>query len=247
MTHSTATEETSDNMLMALCDGELPEAEAAHLHQRIANDPALAARFALFARTRSAVQAAVAPGPVPDRLVRAILSAPVRATDGSGRVIALPVHNRSRGGLAPLHGLAALAATIALALGLGGFLIGRGMAPPPLVIDPATQAATALAMAATGDTVALADGGSARVLASYDTDIGLCRLIALDIAGGSAERAVICREPTGWGVALSVSAGAAESYLPASDTAVGLIDSFLDEIGATAPLDPTAEATALRR
>ena len=40
-----------DETLMALADGEIDGAEAARLHARIAADPALAERYALFTQT----------------------------------------------------------------------------------------------------------------------------------------------------------------------------------------------------
>ena len=75
MTGGTMTDmqgEKDDAMLMALADGELPAAEARHLLTRVAADPELADRFALFVETRDLVREAMDPGPVPAHLVAAI-------------------------------------------------------------------------------------------------------------------------------------------------------------------------------
>ena len=226
--------EESDEMLMALADGELPEADSARLLARIAADPALAARYALFANTRTLVQQAYPRETVPDALRDAILAAPTPS-----RVVPFPAPRASLGWLA-------LAASLVLAVGLGGFFVGQGTAPLA-ASDPAQAAASLLASTPTGGSVAQSDGGTARVLASYETDLGLCRLISLDLASGGAERAIVCREAEGWTVALSVIAGSAESYLPASETATALIDTFLDGFSASDPLGGAAETDALSR
>ena len=225
--------EESDEMLMALADGELPEPQSTQLLARIAANPDLAARYALFTDTRAFVQEAYAPGPVPDALVQAILDAP------TSNVVALPARR-------PVWAGMALAASLVLAVGLGGFFAGQGFGPgPQAAADPARDAARLLATTLTGGSAAQPDGGSARVLASYQTDLGLCRLIALEFASGGAERAMVCQEGTDWAVALSVIAGTEEAYLPASETATALIDTFLDGFKASAPLEAEAEAAAL--
>ena len=63
--------------LMALADGELSEADARLLRNRIASDPILAARFAVFVETRALVQQTTrAPAEhVPGRLIAAVVSA----------------------------------------------------------------------------------------------------------------------------------------------------------------------------
>lgn len=232
MTGGTMTDmqgEEDDAMLMALADGELPAAEARHLLARVAADPDLADRFALFVETRETVRQAMDPGPVPARLVAAIEKA------GAPQVVRLPL--RPRRLAAPM----ALAAALVLAVGLGAVMTGRGPVPGG---DPALAAAAALAGLPTGAEAALPDGGTARALASFDTDAGFCRLIG--VAGPQlAERAVVCRGAGGWTVALAVAEGGAGGFLPASDDAVALIDGYLDSIGAGPALEPAAEAVRL--
>lgn len=139
----------------------------------------------------------------------------------------------------------ALAASLVVAVGVGSFLTGRNFEPTPVGFDTAAQA---LAETATGGSVRLADGSTARALGTFDTDLGLCRLIAVDGSNDHADRAVVCQADAGvWRTALSVTEGGAGMFLPASDTAVGLIDDFLDGIGAGAAMTPDDEARALAR
>lgn len=251
MTHP---EEVNDTMLMALADGELNPPEADRLRALIAADPALAERYALFAETRALMADAFPPESVPDRLVRAVLDTPAGdAADAAagpgaeprGQLIAFrrrPAPGDDGAADGPRRWLgAALAASLALAM-IGGFWAGRGSAPVAMVAATPEDAAAALSATPTGGEIALPGGGNARALASYQTDLGLCRLIGMDHS-----RVVVCQDPAtgGWGTAISVGAAQGETYLPASDLATGLIDRLLDDIGAGAAMDAADEAAAL--
>lgn len=226
----TREDEVSDDMLMALADGELNDTDARHLRERLRVDPDLAARYADFAQTRALMQEAFPPEPVPERLIAAVMAG--EAPRAGGTVVPF----RARVTAASGWGMA-LAASVVLAV--GGFWAGRGTAPQTW--GP-THVATATAALPTGGETGLPDGSTARVLASFDTDLGLCRLIAQD-----SRRHVACRDgQTGqWSVALSVSAGDAGSFLPASDLPTGLIDRLLDDLGAGPALTPEEETRAL--
>lgn len=240
----TRTHEVSDDMLMALADGELPEAQAQHLRARVGADPGLAARFAVFAETRALMQAAFPAEPVPQHLIAAVMQ-------GAGHTGAGETAAGERGATvvpfarrlplaAPGWGMA-LAASLVLAVGAAGFVAGRSAAPLPLAAAAGPEAAAvALAAVPTGGAVTLADGTQARALASYQTDLGLCRLIGTDTT-----RAIACRAEGAWAVALTVTASGGEAYLPASDLGTALIDQFLDDVAASAALEPEAEAQAL--
>lgn len=251
----------SDEMLMALADGELDDAAAERLWARIERDPALADRLAQFIDSRDALRGAWPPEPVPDPLVAAIMAAPdpragaarpilssgVSGTasgaaprtasgpsSGTGQVVPL----RRRPSARQITGWA-LAASVMLAVGLGGFLAGRG-APGMPGGAPLAQAAALLEEVPTGGRDGLPGGTVGRVLASYQTDLGLCRLIEAGV-----QRGLVCRDTAGWSVAVAVPSTAGDAYLPASDLGTGLLDAALDEIGAGPALDPDAEAEAL--
>ncbi|CAM3194981.1 anti-sigma factor [Paracoccus nototheniae] len=220
-------DEDLDAMLMALADGELDDPTAARLRARIAADPALAARFAVFTDTRDSLRAAFPPQSAPDPLIATIMAGAQPAT-------VLPF--RRRPALRPVAGWA-LAASVVLAVGLGGYLAGRAT-PPGLA--PLQQAAVALAATPTGGEAPLPGGTTARALASFDTDLGLCRLIE---AGGT--RGLMCRDGSGWAQALAVPGAGDDAYQPASDLGTGLIDAALDQIGAGPALEPEEEAALL--
>lgn len=219
-------EQVTDDMLMALADGELDQATAARLRQRVAADTALQHRLALFEDSAAALRLAMDPGPVPDRLVQTIMSSQ------SDNIVPLaPPRRRAewRQGL--------IAATLALGFGLGGYQLGRQGAEGADDLAP-------LATLATGDSLRLADGTRARVLGSYETAQGLCRMIAAEGASGTA-RQIICRDGAGWHVALRVEVPPSGDFVPASDPLTEVVDQYLDGIGAGPALDPAAEGRAL--
>lgn len=257
----------SDEMLMALADGELTGPDASKLMARIRANPDLAARYALFTDTAEALREAMDPGPVPDYLISAVLTAPTgqaearngeaRNTDaqntgaqntGAQNPVAsnvTPLRRKAATGPGQMVWPMALAASLVLAVGVGGFLTGRSLAPAQAGHE---TAASALAGTATGGSVTLADGSMARALGTFETDVGLCRLIAVDGSDGHADRAVVCQADDAiWRTALSVTEGGEGMFLPASDMAVGMIDDFLDGIGAGAAMAPEDEARVLAR
>ena len=233
----------SDDMLMALADGELTGPDADKLRARIRTDPALAARYALFTRTAGALRQAMDPGPVPAHLIAAVLTSPAADQPASAQA-ATPMRPRKASPAGRMIWPLALAASLVLAVGVGSYLAQRGTLPAGS--SPA-MAATALATTATGGSVTLADGSTARALGSFDTELGLCRLIALQQGAGASDRAIVCRQTQGqdWQTALVVTQGDGAAFSLASDRAVATIDSFLDTIGAGAPLSPAEEARAL--
>jgi hypothetical protein len=246
--------EVSDDMLMALADGELTGPDASKLLARIKANPDLAARYAVFTATADALRQAMDPGAVPDHLISTVLTAPTGAdtatASASGGATVIPL--RRKGPVARAMGWPmALAASVALAAGIGGFLAGQSTAPG--ATGSIDMAAAALSSAATGDVVTLADGSTARALGSFTTDLGLCRMIAVDGSDMHRDRAIVCRDETGqgagagWRTALSVSEGGTSQFLPASDVAVEMIDTFLDVIGAGPALTASEEAQALGR
>jgi anti-sigma factor RsiW len=230
----------SDEMLMALADAQIGGPEAEALRRRIMADPALAERFAIFTETRSALQAAFAPGDTPEALMASIHSAPP-GDQAKDNAVVLPFR-RPRTMSAPM----ALAASLLVAVGVGSFLAGRSLGPVSAPVDPGALAAADLATSGAGADTALAGGGTARVLGTYLTDRGLCRLIELDLPDERAERAVVCRDPSrSWVVVAAIAAGHDEAYIPASDGAAALIDQVLDDLGAGQALTPEEEAAAL--
>jgi hypothetical protein len=230
--------EVSDAMLMALADGELDGATAENLRERIEQDPDLAARYAIFTDTSASLRAAFDPGDVPARLVAAVRTASLEQDRSDGQTVASVALFRQRATW-PL----ALAASLAVGIGLGWILQGG-----PAATGPASLAdvAETLSDIPTGQPRDIPGLGAARVLGSFDTERGLCRLISLQPSQSLAQRFLACRDASGWSVALTVADGPLEGFSPANDAATEMFDLYLDAIGAGPPLDAQGETKALK-
>jgi anti-sigma factor RsiW len=79
----------TDELLMALADGELPEGEASLLRSRIASDPDLAERFAVFVETAAllAPDDPAAAAEVPDHLRASVLRMANEAAVSNGQPV----------------------------------------------------------------------------------------------------------------------------------------------------------------
>lgn len=234
------TAEVDDDLLMAYADGELDGAATARVEQALEADPSLAERLGVFVSTRSALKAAFDPPPA----VSPQLAATVRAmATAAPQVVALSSHRAAR----PVWQPAALAASLALAVGLGAgwFMGGTAPAPAPqMALAHGVEAV--LASLPSGRSAALPDGHRVSVLASFEDSRGtLCREITQEGAGG-AMLAVACAAGSGWELRFAMATGTGgDSYRPAS--APEALDAWLAATGAGAPLTPEAEAAALNR
>lgn len=269
--------EMSDEMLMAYVDGELAAEEAAAVERAIAADAGLKRRAADFRDTRMLARGALAEDraePVPAALVAAVRAAAERARQASAgtaaseaaapvaaappavdataaasgaRVIAFPQRRR-----AALFALP-IAASLMIAAGLAGFLIGDARAP---VTDVATVAPLggdgavtgALAGLVSGEERTLADGRRLAAVASFPVDDGVCRVFTVRGAEAGAVEAVACDRGAGLAVEVAVTATSDDgAYTPASDVATGVVDAFLDAAGAGASLTVEEERALPRR
>jgi len=230
--------EIEDDMLMAYADGELDPNTAARVEAALEQDEALAERLGAFLSTRSALKAAFEPPPpVSPQLEAAVraMAAPVP------QVVALSSRRAAR----PLWQPMALAASLALAVGLGWMLGQPGpQTAPGLALAPGAE--QALSALASGETRDLPGGYRIAIVASFqDSDAALCREVAQDGAAGSM-LAVACKAGAGWDLRFAVATGAGGgSYRPAS--APEVLDAWLSATGAGSPLDAEAEAAALAR
>lgn len=266
----------TDETLMAYADGALPADEARTVAALLAADPAIAARVEMFRRSRQRTRDALAPlaaEPVPDALTARILAAASAATSTSpapaaragaagageeaGGVAGNVLPFRSRTRLAPLSWGAALAASLALVVGLGaGYTIGErgsavpgeaadGLLPAPLG-NPALASALSAALSTVPAGTETALGSDRfRAIASFRTDGGaLCREFEVDSLDTARVTAVACRPGERWQVTFSVaSAATLDGYAPVS--ALEALEGYLGAVGASPPLEPADEAAAL--
>lgn len=265
----------SDETLMALADGELGEQEAAALRARIAGDPDLARRFAVFVETRALVQRPLPASNVQrdeladrivalDRSLSASGSA-VRAASPSIRIIDGGA-SASRDGSMGLRPIARaqpwwklpLAAALILALGgLTGYRLALDLSPDGapatgILALPAAASALdrALSVTPSGGEVGWSGSGlSGRVLlvSSHVLDDGtLCREFEISVDKQDVSRIV------------GASCRRDETWrteiavaVPDSDSAyspasgTAAVEQYLAARGSTGPLAPADERARL--
>ena len=260
------TSAVSDEMLLALADGELEKATADALHARVMAEPELAERFALFVESRALLEGAGSS----DQAVPPHLLAAIRAGDGArpgrrglaviegGATLAAPAPAVSPRSLPRRPGWQPpLAACIALLIGgIAGYRIGSetpgNPAPSGVALFQSARAAldTALGSSASGSSTSWphgAAGGSITLVSSHRLGDGtLCREYTLASAAQGADRwkGIDCRVEGRWRTELVIATpSSGGGYRPASGDSAA--DAFLQDRNAESPLAPAAEAELL--
>lgn len=255
----------ADETLMAYADGELDPAQTADLDRAVAMDSDLAARVALFGDTREAVRTAAlgaSASDVPNALRERVLAmtraaqaapatpapvpAPVPVTEKR-----LPVAANSNTPAWASARVAIAASVAALLFGIGGFQLGRGETAGPATLLAVSQPigpeiAEGLSRVASGDSIALADGGAqVTMVSSFDVGGDLCREFELTRGEGSANLVIACRQDGAWtpNLIVATASSGGDGYVPASSTET--IDAYLSSIEAGAALSPEDEAQRL--
>lgn len=228
------TERVTDEMLMAFVDGETDETTAVMIERALAADAGLAAQAERFRSSRAMMREAFGGAwrePVPAALVEAILDADRKET-----VLAFAPRRMLRLALP-------IAASLAVAFGLAGYLLGQAGSG---AADPMGRAAIAGALAGTkaGESRSITISGEEallRSLATYRIDGGLCR--SFDLSGADiALSGVGCDRGAGWNIDLTVARASGEgSFAPASEAGLSSIDAYLDALEASPPLNAEEE------
>lgn len=244
-------QEFNDETLVAFADGELDDATAARLEDALEKDEALAARLAVFLDSRIAVASALQPlihEPVPDALTAAVQqmaeNAKIPKTTMDDNVVAFHQKQATSAPPGRKTWLMPIAASlVAVIAGVGGFLVGREIGPPPAP-NVNTAVSAALDRELSGRDVALGPSGdSLHVISSFRDERGdLCREYELRRPTGNTI-SIACREDGAWMTRLALSAPRTDGYTPAS--AQETIDAYLTSIHAGAPLSPEEEEKAL--
>jgi hypothetical protein len=236
-------DEWTEEQIAAWVDGALEPEEARRIGAIVIEDEAArecARRVAAMNRMLKAAFAETLDAAPPARLTAAVLGAP-------GKVAALPVRRPVRPWVP-----AAMAATVALAIGLGSgaTLFGGGGDGAPAgattlaSVGPAAPAlAAALESAPTGATTP----EGLRAVASFRMDDGrVCR----EFETGDAAAGLACRGAQGdWTVMVIAAApqteAAGDGYAPASGVFADALSAALDAMGAGPALGPDEEAAAI--
>jgi hypothetical protein len=184
----------SDEALSALIDGELDDASALALHERMAANPALAARFAALqaANARFAAELrALDDVPMPPGVLALLAERdePVRA----GNVVSL---QRRPAAVQRLQLPLALAASIALVVGflaahlIGPLTTGPAEGPPAWLADGTIAASSplfdVLENQPSGSVTELAGGAATPIMSFARSGGGFCRELQVRSAAGSS-------------------------------------------------------------
>ncbi len=249
---------TSDEMLMAFADNALDQGQRAEIAQRLAEDPALAARleaFVITGKPLARVFDTVIDEPIPARLLavfdaaRAAPSATVH--DFKPRQAAVAARrfggsNWQRMAAAAVFGLGVGWAAHAGFSPSGGSMIA--LENGQMVADSTLK--RALENSASGQKIA-AGGGSVAVVFSFTAkDGGVCRQYHIDGAANRAMAGVACRDAGGsWPVIVQAEAKprlGGDKIAPAGEKHA-VIDPLVDRLIATDVMGADEEADALRK
>lgn len=248
---------TTDEVLSAFIDGELPPEEMEAVRRSVETNAALAARIAALKRADRLVAGAyrgIDDEPMPQSVLDLLAARGEAAgVDGSNVIAFAP--RRLPGGRPAWA--AALAASLALAVGLGlGLQLATGGAPSAGailiagVIEKGDPLYSALETAPSAETVSVGKGGASLTpVLTFRSEAGdYCREFMTE-AGGRSNRGLACRQNDQWTVEFAVAAtpqpvdGA--SYTTASSDLNAAFDSFVDELIADQPLAPEEEQAVI--
>lgn len=225
---------TDEEEFFAWLDGELDAGAAARVEARVAADPELAdqarAHRALTQQMRGAFDPVMA-APVPDR----IGAPPVDFTAARERRAARPVSRTTQ--------WAAMAATLALGIGLGNVVGGGGQTSPVTVEEGRLVAAADLEEALYARLASTPAGDGVRIELTFRDKAGsVCRSFTDQGTSGLA-----CREGGDWRIhGLFKGAGDAGDYRMAAGGDARLA-ALIDETIAGDPFDAAAERAALEK
>jgi hypothetical protein len=243
----------TEEMIMALADGELHGPEAEVVREAIAEDSALRDQFGRYQESRQLLASGfegLLQRPVPENMRKLVLE---EAAPG-GAVVSLDAARARRGRLFGFDVLsqAAAAAVLLGAAALGGYQIGQnepaadGLVLAGLLAQDSPISA-ALSAAPAGTSVEVG-GAEFLAVATYQVAEGqVCREFELN-RDGSGAVGLACRVDASWQVevaALNVAAGAKGQFLPASADAFELVGAALDAKGDYEAVDPANETCIL--
>lgn len=250
----------TDEILMAFADGELDETVRSAVEEAMAHDSELRQRVAEYTRSRRLVQTALStdaylavPPALRAKVIQKVTMAEGKALESietdapanPGKSQPAPF-SRSR---FTQYQLPLAASMAALAIGISIFFAGRwigsdGLQGQSLVASLGSSSVqAALGTVSSGKAQSL-EVGQFRVIATYQSGSGaLCREFTLQDASGKAN-AVACRSKSDWNITFALVEPAQSSgYAPADGT--DLMGSYLKELNAGNPLEPSLEKKAL--
>lgn len=247
------TDNISDEMIMALADGELTGEAADRVRSAIDADPRLQQTFEMYRQSRDLLAGGfdgILEKPVPEALSRLVL----RRDKEPAQVVALKTRREVRPAWSADAFIprAAAAAVLIACAAFAGFRVGQGEGTDGAVFLagplPESSPLPALLSSLPAGEIAEAEGSAFEVVATVRTGAGeICREFELRSADVST-LGLACRVDGAWQVevaALGAPGKASGQYVPASEGASGLIGVALEDKGAYDVLDGGDEACAL--
>jgi hypothetical protein len=223
----------SDETLMAFADGTLDEPLFSAVADAVEQDEALAERLEMLVSGADLAKAGYAPllEPVSPQLEASVRAAIARS---ERRRWSMPTN---WGWLLPLSGAAVAVAAVVVALPM---LMSSGDSDGMLGGLGRSELQAALDVVPSGADHGLRNGGQLHAVATFTNGDGvLCR--EFEVPGYAM---VACRAGAGWEIDMAVAThGGEDGYRAASGLAV--LDAYLSEIGAGAPLLDAEEKAAL--
>lgn len=247
------TDKITDEMIMALVDGQLPAAEADRVLSAVLASSEMRAKFDIFKESQSLLAdgfGGLLQRPVPVIMEQLVLGPPA-GRSGVTSLADARAKRKPPGRFDFLKQVAA-AAVLVSAAALAGYEAGQagpkesevvlaGLLPGGSPLEAALNEAPA------GTSVEI-DETKFVAVATYQIDGGqVCREFELSNAG-SGTVALACRSAGGWQIelaALNANAGASGQFLPASADAFELVGAALDAKGPYEGVDLAEEACVL--
>jgi hypothetical protein len=140
----------------------------------------------------------------------------------------------------------ALAASLALAVGLSAGAIFMSGAPQTGPLDMTAELKAQLGTLPSGMQAALPDGREVSIIASFtDGAAAFCREYETTAAGRTAYVSVACRDGSDWSLRFAMAmASSGNGYAPAAS--LDALDAFYAASGASQPLSAEAEQAFLK-
>ncbi|MFN3911898.1 anti-sigma factor family protein [Hyphomonas sp.] len=249
------TDKVTDEMIMALADGQLPRLESDRVWAAVEASSELRARFEAYKESQLVLSEAfggILERPVPAAMQQLVLG----KLEERGDVVSLDRVRANR--RLPLRlgfvSQAAAAAVLLSAAALSGYQVGQNTPADGAIVlaglvpqDSPLQ--TALTTTLAGATIDI-DEAQFLAVATYQTEGGqVCREFELNRTG-SGTVGLACRTDAGWQIevaALNMTAGTSDQFLPASADAFELVGAVLDAKGTYDGVDAALEACVLKQ
>jgi anti-sigma factor RsiW len=244
------THDVNDETLMAYADDMLEPADRERIEKLVRSDPSLAAKVAMFQRTSSLAEAALAPlidVPVPDALL-ANVTAQISEHKAMASSLSLTAWLQNR---LPRWGyglsIAAAASIAGAAVGIFGYQAIQKADQIHLAVGtvPAAPIVSVLNTLRSGEETSIGNAKLKLVSTFRILGSSLCREFEYASQPDGAVVAVACKQGESWNIRFATVFTSMEGgYAPASS--LEAVDAFMSAVGAGPVMAPADEEAALK-